>query len=549
MANALNTYLDKNTPVKATPQTEKAAKGQKRNNAGGYSFKVDDVQRLTRFLVLGTEGGTYYVSEQDLTRKNVDFIEKMIAKDERKVVDTLVDVSVNARAPKNTYALFVLALVFAKGTDKVYASDALLKVARTATHLFEFVSFLKKMGGLGRAKQRAIANWYLSKTPDQVAYQAVKYRSRAGFTHADLFKLSHPVGFDKNVGNFILGKEYGEVPAIVTGFKMAQSAKNVDFAMGVIDEFKGISWEMFPTSFHKEPDFWKALFYAGMGQTALVRNVTRFAKLGLLSDVKFAGDFAKALADEAAIEKGRVHPVQYLNALFAYKEGVYGKSPYGYGSGYRDKNWTVNAKVAGALEKGFYAAFKNVVPSGKRTMISLDVSGSMQSPVGGLPGLSCREASAAMAMVTLRTEDYVVINGFTSGRGTSSGYGWGRNGVLTELSISDTDSLGDAIQKVSGLPFGGTDCSLPMLHALKNKIEIDTFIIYTDNETWAGSMHPHEALAKYRKEMGIDAKLIVVGMTGTPFTIADPNDSGMLDVVGFDSAAPGVMADFSAGRL
>ena len=33
-------------------------------------------------------------------------------------------------------------------------------------------------------------------------------------------------------------------------------------------------------------------------------------------------------------------------------------------------------------------------------------------------------------------------------------------------------------------------------------------------------------------------------MTSTNFTIADPEHAGMLDVVGFDAAAPVVMADF-----
>jgi 60 kDa SS-A/Ro ribonucleoprotein len=33
------------------------------------------------------------------------------------------------------------------------------------------------------------------------------------------------------------------------------------------------------------------------------------------------------------------------------------------------------------------------------------------------------------------------------------------------------------------------------------------------------------------------------------FTIADPNDGGMMDVVGFDTSAPTVMADFSRGAL
>jgi 60 kDa SS-A/Ro ribonucleoprotein len=34
-------------------------------------------------------------------------------------------------------------------------------------------------------------------------------------------------------------------------------------------------------------------------------------------------------------------------------------------------------------------------------------------------------------------------------------------------------------------------------------------------------------------------------MTATGFTIADPNDGGMLDVVGFDSATPNLIADFA----
>ncbi len=38
-------------------------------------------------------------------------------------------------------------------------------------------------------------------------------------------------------------------------------------------------------------------------------------------------------------------------------------------------------------------------------------------------------------------------------------------------------------------------------------------------------------------------------MVGNAFTIADPNDKGMMDVVGFDTAAPAVMADFLADRF
>jgi 60 kDa SS-A/Ro ribonucleoprotein len=74
---------------------------------------------------------------------------------------------------------------------------------------------------------------------------------------------------------------------------------------------------------------------------------------------------------------------------------------------------------------------------------------------------------------------------------------------------------------------------------------VDVFAIYTDSETWAGKIHPAQALRQYREQMGIPAKLVVVGMVSNGFTIADPNDAGMMDVVGFDTATPQVMRDFA----
>ena len=96
---------------------------------------------------------------------------------------------------------------------------------------------------------------------------------------------------------------------------------------------------------------------------------------------------------------------------------------------------------------------------------------------------------------------------------------------------------------------GSTDCAQPMIYAKAKKLEVDVFIVYTDNETWAGRVHPSEALKQYRATSGIDARLIVCGMTANEFTIADPNDAGMLDMAGFDSAAPEVIRNFALGEI
>jgi 60 kDa SS-A/Ro ribonucleoprotein len=118
---------------------------------------------------------------------------------------------------------------------------------------------------------------------------------------------------------------------------------------------------------------------------------------------------------------------------------------------------------------------------------------------------------------------------------------------VSELRISPRMRLDDAVREVSDLPFGRTDCALPMLYALERKLAVDTFVVITDNETWAGTMHPHQALERYRKAMGIDAKLIVLATSASKFTIADPGDPGMIDIAGFDAAVPGLVTEFSRG--
>ena len=177
-------------------------------------------------------------------------------------------------------------------------------------------------------------------------------------------------------------------------------------------------------------------------------------------------------------------------------------------------------------------AFGNITPTGKKIVIALDVSGSMEfGSISGIPGLSPRVGSSAMAMATARTESNYVVLAFSE--------------TIQTLSISPRQRLDDVVRTTSRLPFAGTDCAQPMLWAIDNNInDIDAFVIYTDNETWYGNVHPCQALDKYRNKSGIGSKLIVVGMTATNISIADPSDVGMMDVVGFDTAAPNVMSDF-----
>jgi 60 kDa SS-A/Ro ribonucleoprotein len=538
--SALNKFVS--TPA---TQTERTRAEQVVNSAGGFVFKVSELSRLERFLILGTDGGTYYVGEKDLTKQNVDFVRKMIASSPESVLTAVIDVSVNGRAYRNDAAIFVLALLLAEGPESIKAAvvDAAPKVARTATHVYQLAAFIEGLGGWGRAKRRAIAKWFESKTADQLAYQAVKYRQRNGWTLKDIMRLSHPVGVDTRVGNFILGKEYmPEIEVmgsdILTGFNVMQSARNVKEVLSFLDEFPNLPWETIPTEFLKDKDVWaKLLTNDQLNGQALVRSVTRLAKIGAFNDMTFARMYADKLVDSDMIMKTRLHPIQYLLALTTYSEGQLKRNSSGYYSMWgssREKSWITNSVILDALDEGFHKSFKSITPANKRTMLALDVSGSMGQDANGID-LSCAQVAAAMAMVSARTEPWHQIMGFANS--------------FRDLGISSKMNLAQVSSKLSSASFGGTDLAQPMLWAAKNKVEVDTFSIYTDNETWAGRVHPYEALKSYRQQMGIDAKLAVFGVSSTEFSIADPKDRGTMDFVGFDSNSASVFADFSAGRL
>lgn len=533
--------------LRATAQSEAADPGQVPNSAGGYTFTVAPLERLRRFLVLGTEGGTYYATEREITKANAEVVLAWARERASELVDEVVSISTAGRAPRNNPALFALAAAASLGDaeGRKAALAALPQVARTGTHLFQFAGYVEQFRGWGRGLRRAIADWYLSKPVDAVAYQAVKYRQRDGWSHRDLLRLAHPATEEvarKQLFDWICGRG-DDGPAIVEGFQKAQSATTARDWIAVLEEYPALSWEMLPDVALNEPEVWTTLIGNGVPQTALLRQLPRLTRLGVLAPMSDTLDrVVRQLTDGERLRKARVHPVNVLVAARTYASGLSARGR---------SSWEPIAEVVDALDAAFYTAFGTVEPANKRTLLALDVSGSMTMPLSGLP-ITAREVAAALALVTAATEPKTTTVGFTASSAGSRA-GLFRRGValdgIARLAISPRQRLDDVLASISGLPFSGTDCALPMLWATANKVEVDTFVVYTDNQTWAGAMHPHQALRQYRDWSGIDARLAVVGLTATDFTIADPADPGMLDIAGFDAALPTLLTDFSARAI
>ena len=504
------------------------------NNAGGFSFTVDAWTRLERFLILGTEGGTYYCSEQKLTKENAKSIFALIKTDGIKVVEKVLEVSEQGRSYKNDPALFVLAMC-AGATDpktRKKALEVLPRIARIGTHLFHFAEYVQGFRGWGKALCKGFANWYDSKELDKVAFQIVKYRQRDGWTHKDIFRKAHPKTDDgdrNNLYKYIVGKcdKIDELPAIIKGYELARDyvdtsdKEGVKHLVDIIKEYN-LPRECIPTEMLNEVDVWKALF-PKMPLNALIRNLGKMSNVGLikpLSDI--TKDIVAKLGDKDYLKKSRVHPMQILAAVLTYKSGHGAKGSL---------TWTPVPQIVEALDKAFYLTFDNVEPTGKNIMLALDVSGSMTwRDMMGIPGLTPNVASAALSLITANVEPNYFVFAFADG--------------FRPLNIHKGMTLQEAINETCGISFGATDCSLPMRYAIQERLDVDAFVIYTDSETYAGYTHPSQSLKEYRKMSNRPAKLVCVGMEANDSSIADPDDAGMLDICGFNTSIPTILSDF-----
>lgn len=517
-----------------------------RNAAGGYTFAKDVWTRLADFIILGTEGGTYYADERKHTYSNIASVREALAADGVRAVRLAVEISTArpARAPKNFPALYVVAAALATGDldTRREAADALPLVARTTDHLAHFFGYFKSMSGGGGAKsspviRRAWTNWFTSSPPDRVAYQILKGRQRKtgdgeAFTPGDLLRLARPTPRNE-VEDALFGLAAGKrSPMDVSGslsnakaFYEAQLADTPAKAVRAVLAYH-VPWEFLPDAVMKSPDVWEALI-PHLGITALIRNLARMTTLDVLGPFRPANDQVfRRLTDQSQLHSGRVHPFDLMLALRVYQSGSAqpnARAPL--------RTWTPVPQIVAALNEAYALSFGVVDQVPGNLVVAVDKSGSMSYPVvhGGSVLGSNFHVGSAIAQILTRTW---------------SGQTWpvDFDTSVQPSQLYPTMPLSQVFQlRHNG---GATDVAAPISWALHNRIHTDGFVILTDNETWAGERHATRVLEEYRRKVNPAARVVVVSMAATGHSVGDPRDPGVLNIAGFDSAILSLVAGF-----
>jgi 60 kDa SS-A/Ro ribonucleoprotein len=510
------------------------------NNAGGYSFILGDWERLHRFLTLGSEGGTYYVGEAKLTVENAQCVLRCLKEDGPRTVQQAHAINVHNRAPKVGSQLFTMALALHYGTPEAkQAAEALLpSMLRTGTHLLNFAGMLDNIGGWNRTKRRIISTWFQTRDLESTAFQVLKYQNRDGWRMRDAMRLAHPHPHDDTrnaLFAWVCDKAHkyptGLPPLLARHYNMLEQIEAG--ADPIMEALKGISYglprEALPTETLTNREVMTRLV-PQMGLTALIRNLGNLTRQNIFDNKELLTLAVSKITDPAQLKRGRIHPFTVMLALLIYREGV----------GIRGVGWKPLPDILQALETALELSYGNVVPTNRKLCIGVDISGSMNQSCVGSP-ISADLAAAAVATVLCRVEPHATLVYFDT--------------VVQKVMKVSANATVSSLH--GGHRGGGTDVAAPLNWALGRdrrghrvgavEEDFDAFLILTDNETWAGHVHPTDALKQYRRERNPNAKLICASMAANHATVVDGADPLQLGICGLDSNLPVLVHEFLGG--
>ena len=206
----------------AVPQWFRLDPDQIPNNAGGFVWQISDREQVIRYLVIGSEGGNYYQTPQQVSSTCASCVLRMTRTPDnfKWLIETIRDVSTSGRAAKQESTLLALAtaIVFAPTTAaKTEALNAVNDCVRILTHMYMLIGYIKifsKAGhpvltqqasstsstskahavvgsGIGRGIRRVFGEYFYSRSGIEIANLMTKYQNREGWTIKDVLTLIH----------------------------------------------------------------------------------------------------------------------------------------------------------------------------------------------------------------------------------------------------------------------------------------------------------------------------------------------------------------------
>lgn len=243
-----------------------------------------------------------------------------------------------------------------------------------------------------------------------------------------------------------------------------------------------MTWETELSANGNNRETWEKLIESGkVGYMALLRNLSNILK----ADPKNIDKVFKKLADPEAVRKSKQLPFRFLSA-------------------YKQVSKIGGSKVLNVLEDAVDASIENLPKLPGKTVVAIDVSGSMGSTISSKSDIRCQDIAMMLGLIANRIcEDAIV---FVFDNRISKLDVSGRSGIL----------YASLHNSMCG---GGTNMSLPFEAMIREGINADRVIVLSDNMCNSGSTYwsrkTVQSLAdEYRMSTGNDIWVHAIDLQG-----------------------------------
>lgn len=496
--------------VKAPVQKKVNPKGwvETKNEAGGVAFSFPDKLALAQFAVTGTFNNVFYATAEDQLAK----VQALVQKVDSRFIAKLAVYSHNSAFMKDMPA-YLLAVLHARHENELLY-QVFNKVVSTFKMLANFVQIVRSgvtgRKSFGTATKNLIKDWLGNKSPMQV------FNGSIGLSNpsvSDIIKMVHPKA---NFG--------GPLDAM---YAYIAETRGYEEKMGLLPEDiqlfeqmkKGVKTDKVPnipfralTNVELSSGQWMDIA-RNMPFNTLRQNLNMLGKRGIYENK----EWLKEIAAKVAQADGNVFPYQLFTTF---------------------QNTTdLPSEITNALQDAAEKATANV-PQFGNTLLFIDVSGSMRSPVTGtryengkyLPAskTTCVDVAGLMGACVLRNNKNATVISFDY------------NARVVKLNARD--SIMTNALAIANSGNGGTDLSAPMKLANQMGLKADLIIYVSDNESWAGRGYGTAIEWQNFKKRNSKAKLVNIDIQPVANSQM-PDNKDVLNIGGFsDSIWPAIAA-------
>jgi hypothetical protein len=511
------------------------------NVAGGLAFKTDAKTRLYKAVVTSLVGeNKFYTSGA----KHDAMILKDIQAVAKQDPEWILKLASYARNEMYLRSVAVVLLVEASHIleCRPFVRQWTPHILKRADEPKEALAYaLNRFGrpvhiGLRRGIADAMLNF------DE--YQLTKYDSRrkAGeITMVDVLRLAHPRPQNKSqeaLFGYLLGKEVdGDLILKVTAKREFDALTEWGVEAKRLMQDGHVTWEVAATKFGNNKAVWESLDLPYM---AALRNLRNMIEAG--------ADITKVLEmirDPEQVKRAKQLPFRFFAAAQALGSGE--RTSFGY---YNDAfcdpfsskgtDPFITKEARKALGDALEHSVSNIPALPGRTLVMVDISGSMSCAVSKRSDVCCRDIACLFGAAAARRMQNTLVVAFADN--------------YKFVDVSDMRVISGMKEIMKATDHTATYAHKPINHLTRHKTKVDRIVLLSDMQcyTEGGGFDRDSfptAMAEYKAKVNANVKLISIDLQGHDTSVMPQDEPNVALLSGWSERIFNFVEAFDRGAL